>query len=166
MSNNNSTSSIHSISQHESSSIKVDMRDSLTTPHSNSSNPFAFIPDQLAALQDPKNIELLHLYGGLKGLEKGLHADTKTGLNPNTSIDSNITLNDVTNDKDQLKEKTEYIEDIDQPKHHEITHDATGPYAKRIAIFGSNVLPPVKGKSLLQLMWMAFNDKTLVNINI
>ncbi|CAO3632203.1 unnamed protein product [Mucor fragilis] len=35
-------------------------------------------------------------------------------------------------------------------------------FAQRYSIFGKNALPPVKGKSIFQLMWMAFNDKTLI----
>ncbi|KAI9339257.1 PMCA-type calcium-translocating P-type ATPase [Pilaira anomala] len=137
------------------------MRDALTTPHSNPTNPFAFTPDQLAALQDPKNIELLHTYGGLDGVAKGLHANVHTGLDPHTSFDSNITLMDITHDKQQIKDSimTEHVESVEQQ--HPTEH-ITGPYAKRSQIFGLNLLPPVKGKNLFQLMWLAFNDKTLI----
>lgn len=161
MSTLNDTSSIHSISQHDT--VKLDMRDALTTPHSNPSNPFAFTPDQLAALQDPKNIDLLHTYGGLEGVARGLHANVHTGLDPHTTIDANVTLLDITNDKQQIKDASvTVIEDttaIIEPQH-------TGPYAQRSNVFGANVLPPVKGKNIFQLMWLAFNDKTLVIIYI
>jgi hypothetical protein len=172
---NKSTSSLNSISQHdESSVIKVDMRgNSLYTPHNNPENPFAFTPQQLSALQDPKNIELLHTYGGLDGVAQGLHADTGNGLNPNRKIDSNITLNDITSDKQQIKapgSDVEYVEDVegvedvqDKSAPKTAMPTPTGPYAKRMTVFGANVLPAVKGKNLFQLMWMAFNDKTLVN---
>ncbi|OAD07131.1 hypothetical protein MUCCIDRAFT_19942, partial [Mucor lusitanicus CBS 277.49] len=106
------------------------------------SNPFAFTPDQLAALQDPKNIDLLHTYGGLDGVAKGLHADVHHGLTPNTTADKHITLNDITLDASKLT--------------------TASTFAQRYSIFGRNALPPVKGKSIFQLMWMAFNDKTLI----
>ena len=32
----------------------------------------------------------------------------------------------------------------------------------RIQVYGANVLPPVKTKSILELMWLALHDKTLV----
>ncbi|KAI9251295.1 PMCA-type calcium-translocating P-type ATPase [Helicostylum pulchrum] len=157
MSTLNDTSSLHSLNQHES--VKLDMRDALTTPHSITTNPFAFTPDQLAALQDPKNIDLLNTYGGLDGVARGLHANVHKGLDPHTSIDSNITLLDITNDKQQIKDSSvTVIEDttaIIEPQH-------TGPYAKRSNVFGANVLPPVKGKNIFQLMWLAVNDKTLI----
>lgn len=180
--NNKSTSSLHSISQQDESSsiVKLDMRgDSLYTPHNDPENPFAFTPQQLSALQDPKNIELLHTYGGLEGVAKGLHANIHHGLDPSYKIDSNITLNDITFDKQQIKESASVAEpalqeDIEEeedkskkklkksPTALGLPPTPTGPFAKRMTIFGANVLPTVKGKNLFQLMWMAFNDKTLV----
>lgn len=137
------------------------MRDALTTLHSNPNNPFAFTPNQLAALQDPKNIDLLHTFGGLDGVAKGLHANVHTGLDPLTIFSPNITLHDITYDKQQIKEQI--VTADPEPIETELIQH-TGPYAKRATFFGANVLPPVKGKNLLQLMWLAFNDKTLVNI--
>lgn len=156
MSFNNSSTQL----QNESSSIKVDMRDALTTPHSDPDNPFAFRPEQLAALHDPKNIELLHTFGGLDGVAKGLHANVHTGLDPNTVFSPHITLYDITNDKQQIKDQVNSEDHVIPP----ITEEHTGPYAKRATYFGSNILPVVKGKNLFDLMWIAFNDKTLVNI--
>lgn len=136
--------------------ISVDMRDNLTTPHSNPSNPFAFTPDQLSALQDPKNISLLHAYGGLNGVSKGLHANIQRGLSAQSTIDSNITLNEIISDQSLIKQSN-LNNETNEP-----LRDDGKPFYQRRAIFGENVLPAVKGKSLLQLMWMAFNDKTLV----
>ncbi|KAI8878784.1 PMCA-type calcium-translocating P-type ATPase [Backusella circina FSU 941] len=119
------------------------MRDTLTTPHNNPNNPFAFTPDQLAALHDPKNIELLHTYGGLKGVARGLHTNIHSGLVPNTVLDKNIHLSSITSDVELY-----------------------GPFAKRVEIFGANVLPPAKVKNIFQLMWMAFKDKTLILLAI
>ncbi|RCH85954.1 hypothetical protein CU097_006847, partial [Rhizopus azygosporus] len=136
--------------------ISVDMRDNLTTPHSNPSNPFAFTPDQLSALQDPKNISLLHAYGGLNGVSKGLHANIQRGLSAQSTIDSNITLNEIISDQSLIKQSN-LNNETNEP-----LRDDGKPFYQRRAIFGENVLPAVKGKSLLQLMWMAFNDKTLI----
>lgn len=153
-------------------SIQVDMRESLTTPHSNPSNPFAFTPDQLAALQDPKNIDLLHTYGGLDGVAQGLHADVHHGLTPNTTADKHITLKDITLDSSKLTSASSVMStDADQdqaPPNKQLKKSATShsiipsQFAQRYSIFGKNALPPVKGKSIFQLMWMAFNDKTLI----
>jgi Ca2+-transporting ATPase len=163
--NNDTSSSINTQNEY-----KVNMRESLTTPHSNPSNPFAFTPDQLAALHDPKNIELLHVFGGLEGVAKGLHADIRQGLNPNTTFDQHVTLQDITLDSSKLvTESSTQIEDINEPTlkksstFNTLSDHVTGPYAERAKIFGANVLPPVKSKSIFQLMWLAFNDKTLVS---
>ncbi|KAG1551035.1 hypothetical protein G6F51_002092 [Rhizopus arrhizus] len=136
-------------------SISVDMRDQLMTPHSDPSNPFAFTPDQLSALQDPKNIQLLHAYGGLNGVAKGLHANIKSGLTSSDDFDSKVTLNDITLDQSLIKEASPSVQQT------EIKEDGK-PFHKRRSIFGENILPEVKGKNLFQLMWMAFNDKTLI----
>ncbi|KAI8647717.1 PMCA-type calcium-translocating P-type ATPase [Parasitella parasitica] len=154
-------------------SIQVDMRESLTTPHSDSTNPFAFTPDQLSALQDPKNIELLHIYGGLDGVARGLHADVHHGLIPNTTADKHITLNDITLDACKLTTATSATDLPDdqqqaQGKEPKLKKSATShsiipsEFAQRYSVFGKNALPAVKGKSIFQLMWMAFNDKTLI----
>lgn len=163
--NNDTSSSINTQNEY-----KVDMRESLTTPHSNPSNPFAFTPEQLAALHDPKNMELLHTFGGLEGVENGLHTDIHQGLNPNTTFDKHITLQDITLDPSKLttESNTIQVEDINEPRLNQsptsltLPEHITGPYAERAKIFGANVLPPAKAKNIFQLMWLAFNDKTLV----
>lgn len=35
------------------------------------------------------------------------------------------------------------------------------PFAERQSVFGTNVLPEAKSKSFLELLWNAYNDKTL-----
>ncbi|KAF7720873.1 hypothetical protein EC973_005882 [Apophysomyces ossiformis] len=40
------------------------------------------------------------------------------------------------------------------------------PFAQRQAVFGRNVLPEAKSKSFLQLLWAAYNDKTLIMLTI
>lgn len=148
---------------------KIDMREFLAVPHNQENNPFAFIPDQLSALHDPKNLDLLYIYGGLKGVAKGLHTDIHEGLNPATSIQSNITLKDITSDTSKLQTATQHIENVHSSSSlssttaaHNKESNTADPYAKRTSIFGSNRLPPVKGKNIFQLMWMAFQDKTLI----
>ncbi|KAI9283425.1 PMCA-type calcium-translocating P-type ATPase [Sporodiniella umbellata] len=136
-------------------SVSVEMRDHLTTPHADPHNPFAFTADQLSALQDPKNIELLHAYGGLQGIAKGLHTNAKEGLSPAQSIQSHISISDITHDKALIKPPASASQPAD------IVEDGK-PFHQRRALFGENVLPVVKGKNLFQLMWMAFNDKTLI----
>ncbi|KAI8991185.1 hypothetical protein BDF20DRAFT_909002 [Mycotypha africana] len=167
--------------------VKLDMRESLKVPHSDPSNPFAFIPDQLSALHDPKNIELLHIYGGMDGLEKGLHTDRNHGLSQlytptNQPSYQPISLKDITSDPSQLKDPSPSDAaavapaPAAEPTHNRIKKSHTGLSIKsatndthhshqdtvRSGIFGINTLPPVKAKNIFQLMWMAFQDKTLI----
>ncbi|CAO3621403.1 unnamed protein product [Cunninghamella blakesleeana] len=124
--------------------IKVDMID-YTLPHNNEQNPFAFSPDQLSALMDPKNLPLLHTFGGLEGVARGLHANPTTGLPSDQpdKITNTITLNQIQNNEPSQPSSLS----LDDP---------------RVSIFGNNVLPPVKSKNIFQLMWIAFQDKTLI----
>jgi hypothetical protein len=43
-------------------------------------NPFAFSPDQLSMLYNPKSLGVFHALGGLEGIAKGLRTDVKAGL--------------------------------------------------------------------------------------
>ncbi|RCH82402.1 plasma membrane calcium, partial [Rhizopus stolonifer] len=156
--------------------VKIDLRDNLS-PHNDPSNPFAFTPEQLSSLMDPKNLPLLRSYGGLEGVARGLHVDLKAGLTPNAPKHPHITLDQVIKEKDD----SIYVEEIDvkrTPTIHSIgrqlTHrtDTTVPvpdasaFPQRKAIFGSNVLPETETKSIFQLMWIAFQDKTLILLAI
>ena len=149
--------------------VKLDLNDHLT-PHNDSSNLFAFVPSQLSALMDPKNLPLLHAFGGLQGVAKGLHVDLQTGLVPNQKIQNHVTMNDL-----QPASTTSNSEPPEPRIRHRsmtVLSTATGAtrtepataFPQRVAVFGDNVLPEVKAKSIFQLMWMAFQDKTLVCI--
>jgi magnesium-transporting ATPase (P-type) len=136
-------------------------------PHDDPGNPFAFTTDQLAALYDPKNIELLAAYGGLEGVAKGLHSNVKTGLSSDEQAPFEpVTLTDIIDNQVDNKD-AESREAKKEQKHSSLSsHTATDSrFAQRIANFGANVLPEAKGKNIFQLMWMAFKDKTLVCLN-
>ncbi|KAI7860205.1 PMCA-type calcium-translocating P-type ATPase [Circinella umbellata] len=152
--------------------VKIDLRDHLT-PHNDPSNVFAFTSDQLSALMDPKNLPLLQSYGGLKGVAKGLHANVQSGLVPNTKIQQPVTLNECMalgrNDhyEDNLPRQT-------RARSMTVLSNATGAtrqeptnaFPQRVNVFGANILPDVKSKSIFQLMWMAFQDKTLILLTV
>ncbi|CAO3613454.1 unnamed protein product [Mucor fragilis] len=160
-----------------SDEVKIDLRDNLS-PHNDPSNPFAFVPEQLSSLMDPKNVPLLRTYGGLEGVARGLHVDLASGLTPNAPAHQNITLDQVVRDKDD----SVYVEEIEfkrTPTVHslggrQLTHrtDATVPapdltaFPQRKAVFGANVLPETESKSIFALMWIAFQDKTLILLAI
>ncbi|KAI8982515.1 PMCA-type calcium-translocating P-type ATPase [Pilobolus umbonatus] len=156
--------------------VKIDLTDHLT-PHNDASNPFAFTPEQLNALIDPKNIPLLATFGGLEGVARGLQANLDTGLIPNEQIHQKISLSQIVKEKDDSL----YVEEMEFKRTNtihslgrQLTHktDATVPlpnesaFTQRRRAFGANVLPESKSKSIFQLMWMAFQDKTLILLTI
>ncbi|KAG0178616.1 hypothetical protein DFQ29_003219 [Apophysomyces sp. BC1021] len=94
-----------------STETKLDMRENLTTPHNDPSNPFAFTPEQLSALMDPKNLALLRTYGGLDGVTRGIHANLQSGLVEDAKIETSVTLCDVMSESIQ-KESVQHAEHI------------------------------------------------------
>ena len=50
------------------------------------SNPFAFTPQDLAKLHDPKNVQVLRGMGGVRGLLLGLRSDAHQGLSSDESV--------------------------------------------------------------------------------
>jgi P-type Ca2+ transporter type 2C len=52
------------------------------------SGPFAFTPDQLAKLIDPKDVDLLKSHGGVKGITEGLRVNPDTGLSSDEGLET------------------------------------------------------------------------------
>ncbi|KAI9013962.1 PMCA-type calcium-translocating P-type ATPase [Phycomyces nitens] len=142
--------------------VKITIKDP-TIPHNNPDNLFAFDPEQLSVLVDPKNLPLLHTFGGLQGIARGLHADLVNGLSPHELVKNPITLADI-NTQLELKLQLQPV----------LTNKSTGSgsgskgtgFTARTAIFGTNILPPAKVKTIFELMWMAMKDKTLILLTV
>ncbi|KAI8991524.1 PMCA-type calcium-translocating P-type ATPase [Mycotypha africana] len=155
--------------------VKIDLRDNLT-PHNDPNNHFAFTPDQLSALIDPKNLPLLRSYGGLAGVARGLHVDLQQGLTPNAPNHPRITLNQILNEKDESAsveevefKRTSTVHSLGRQLTHRTDVTATpdiNAFPQRKSVFGTNILPETESKNLLQLMWIAFQDKTLILLAI
>ncbi|RUS17440.1 hypothetical protein BC937DRAFT_89981 [Endogone sp. FLAS-F59071] len=116
-------------------------RDSATTPllsdSAHASGPFGIDSNELARLIDPKNPELLKRLGGVSRICTLLRVDPTTGLSPDEqSFEIGV---------DAAKDK---------------------PFADRRRVFGENVLPAAKSKSYIELVWEAYNDKTLIMLTI
>lgn len=152
--------------------VRIDLRDHLSS-HQDPSNPFAFTHEQLGALIDPKNLPLLRAYGGLEGVARGLHSDLRSGLIPNAPNHQPITLDQVIKEKreDSVLEELARVPTIHSLGARQLTHrtditittpDITA-FPQRRKTFGANVLPETSSKSIFQLMWIAFQDKTLVS---
>jgi Ca2+-transporting ATPase len=59
-------------------------------------NPFAYSPEQLAKLHDPKNMDVLRAMGGMFGLVFGLRTHIHEGLSPDeTALENPVTFLDV-----------------------------------------------------------------------
>ncbi|KAF7730071.1 hypothetical protein EC973_003017 [Apophysomyces ossiformis] len=144
---------------------KLDMRENLTTPHNDPTNPFAFTAEQLSALMDPKNLGLLRIYGGLQGVARGIHADLQSGLDEDLRIENAITLDDIMTES--TEKETSVVQQEQQ--HQQLPEQQQGAqesFAQRKLMFGDNTLPPAKSKNILQLMWMAMKDKTLILLTV
>ncbi|KAF2688242.1 calcium transporting P-type ATPase-like protein [Lentithecium fluviatile CBS 122367] len=132
-------------------------------------NPFAFSPGQLGKLYNPKSLAAFYALGGLEGIEKGLQSDRKAGL----SVDEQycprtVTFEDATtprSSEDPSKSSPEQ-----EVRRSETTKTTAEPgkesFADRKRVFSDNRLPVRKPKSILQLAWIAYNDKVLILLTI
>ena len=118
--------------------------------------PFAFKPYHLASLIDPRSLESLEAIGGINGLLAGLGVDSTNGLN-------------VGGERSESKDSPAVVTTAPTYKtgetEGELTHEGatyTSTAEDRRRVYGSNVLPVRRSKSLLELMWLALKDKVLV----
>ncbi|KAJ4419548.1 plasma membrane calcium [Neurospora sp. IMI 360204] len=139
-------------------------------------NPFAFTPGQLNKMFNPKSLSAFWKLGGLAGLEKGLRTDRKAGLSMDeVQVDGRVTFDEATtarpsgNSPDKPKAATETVlakTDSHAAEHHHKKHHEDDHYTSRKHVFSDNRLPEKKGKSLLALMWITYNDKVLILLSI
>jgi Ca2+-transporting ATPase len=126
-------------------------------------NKFAFSPGQLSKLLNPKSLSAFYALGGLDGLEKGLRSDRKAGL----SVDEQY-LDDTVTFEEATAPKTSQTPTKGTPngglQHTKSEPAAAGKesFVDRKRVFSDNRLPERKPKNLLQLAWMAYNDKVLI----
>ncbi|KAI9032755.1 PMCA-type calcium-translocating P-type ATPase [Phycomyces nitens] len=97
---------------------------------------FGVTAEQLVDMVDRKDLDFLDQLGGVDGLARALHSHPTRGL---SSTDCGMIGPVNTADPDKEDRGCE-----------------------RIEAFGTNVLPTVEQASLWQLMWIAFQDKTLI----
>jgi len=138
-------------------------------------NNFAFSQGQLNKLINPKSLSTFYALGGLAGLEKGLRTDRKAGLSVDEGdLDGTVSFDDA---KAAAKRSPAVASDDSKAPLARIdSKDSTPPvrsggssqdsFYDRKRIFSDNRLPVKKGKSLLQLMWITYNDKVLILLSI
>ncbi|KAL5354785.1 plasma membrane calcium [Pseudogymnoascus australis] len=130
-------------------------------------NKFAFTPGQMSKLIDPKSLSAFYAFGGIQGLESGLRTDRLGGLSSDEaflygtiSLEEAITIPPLKHPP--MTHRTEYESPRPLVK-------AQGPdqlFSDRRRIFGENRVPEKKPKNILQLAWMAYNDRVLILLTI
>lgn len=118
--------------------------------------PFRFRPYHLASLVDPKNLEALEGMGGIIGLLAGLGANPITGLRIGSNFPPSpeppaVVVTDPAGEKGEAE--VPYIH---------AGPPFSGSIDDRKRVYGPNVLPARKSRSLLELMWLALKDKVLI----
>ena len=117
-------------------------------------SPFYFNPSQLTSLVNPKSLNSLIELGGVTRLIEGLGTHMYHGLSPWSFRRFPDVMADQVVDGDG---GGDCINSQDPCK---------ATFEDRKRIYGINILPPRRSKSLLFLMWLAFTDKVLVRIVI
>lgn len=138
-------------------------------------NAFAFSQGQLNKLINPKNLAAFYALGGLAGLEKGLRTNRRTGLSIDESdLDGTVSFGDATTAGKSASSppatsdsKTPFARTDTKSTLHSGRPPASGDaFFDRKRVFKDNRLPVKKGKSLLQIMWITYNDKVLILLSI
>lgn len=126
-------------------------------------NPFAFTPGQLNKMFDPKSLSAFYKMGGLSGLEKGLRTNRSEGLSVDeVALSGRVGFEEATAHIHDKETKGEAVVRTDSNATHAARNDAAEAFASRKRVFKDNRLPEKKGKTLLQLMWITYNDKVLM----
>ena len=190
--NNHQTTSTGNEERNDISTMYYSSIDMIRAAHYDPKNPFAFTAEQLSTLVEKRDLKFLNDIGGILGMAKGLHSDIMQGIAENERyLLRSIALNDLasaastcnkstTSDDDDSDENDEDILDEDvlayctveeYEKYYNgkknVDDDDSGDekemHRQRKLVFGKNILPCIRHKSLWRLIWLALQDKTLVN---
>lgn len=131
-------------------------RQELLSEPSVDNNPFAFSPNQLNKLLNPKSLPVFQALGGIQGIATGLHTDLQSGL----SVDESTAPRHITFD-----EATDTSAKSKETDHSRAPGDGQ-PFQDRIRIHGRNTLPPKKVTPLWRLVWNAYNDTVLIVLTV
>ncbi|KAH6678620.1 hypothetical protein B0J14DRAFT_327021 [Halenospora varia] len=139
-------------------------------------NSFAYSQGQLNKLINPKSLPAFYAVGGLTGLEKGLRTDRKSGLSLDEGdLDGTVSFDEALTaarnaSPGSSDDKKTPITRVDSKESRNSlprsTPAADSAFYDRKRIFSDNRLPVKKGKSLLELMWITYNDKVLILLSV
>jgi Ca2+-transporting ATPase len=127
-------------------------------------NKFAFSPGQLNKLLNPKSFGAFRAMGGLRGLEKGLRTDMRSGLSVDeTTLDGTVSFDDAVSPDTTPKSASPKSS---PPAEGSITEHAKNDFTDRRRVYGDNKLPERKLKTIWELAWIAYNDKVLILLTV
>ncbi|KAL7960335.1 calcium P-type ATPase [Trichoderma compactum] len=130
-------------------------------------NPFAFSPGQLNKMFNPKSLAAFYKLGGLRGLERGLRSDRKAGLSTEENLlEGSVTFGEATSKKNDKPNGDAPAPPAQAVRVTSQSSREQRGFEDRYRVFRDNRLPEKKGKSLLQLMWITYNDKVLILLSI
>jgi len=141
--------------------------------------PFRFRPYQLAHMLGWKDAATLGSLGGTQGILKGLGTNAVTGLSATAlATDSGAVAHHAETERVAALEQNKGVGKGASQRHERGSMDKTdvpmspvsfdealardGSVDDRRNIYGSNILPTRRSKSLRELMWLALKDKVLV----
>ncbi len=135
-------------------------------------NPFAFSPGQLTKMFNPKSLSAFYRLGGLVGIEKGLRSNRDTGLSIDEKhLHGTVSFEEATAQSSKLS--NESVESTESPvtsakpaANAPAQHGSDDAFFDRKRVYKDNRLPEKKGKSLLELIWITYNDKVLILLSI
>ncbi|TDZ15396.1 Calcium-transporting ATPase 2 [Colletotrichum orbiculare MAFF 240422] len=118
-------------------------------------NPFAFSPGQLNKLLNPKSLSAFKALGGLRGIARGIQTDVRSGLSVDeTGVKSTISFSEAVDPSSEFKPADQH------------NAPTNAPFADRSRVYGRNVLPPKKGKSIWQLMYVELSEKVIILLSV
>ena len=121
-------------------------------------NPFAFSPEQLSKLLNPKSLAVYQALGGIQGIATGLQSNIHSGLSVDEStVARHVSFDEATNPQSPTKEK-----EVDS----RIPNTNGQPFEDRIRVHGRNELPLKKSTPLWKLIWNAYNDTVLIVLSV
>ncbi|PYH68142.1 putative P-type calcium ATPase [Aspergillus vadensis CBS 113365] len=132
-------------------------------------NKFAFAPGHLNKLLNPKSLGAFHALGGLRGIEKGLRTDARSGLSMDEGdLDGTVSFEDATSTQtSESLPKTASSTPTSPPRTDTgSSKHVENAFGDRSRVYGRNKLPERKAKSFLELAWIAYNDKVLILLTI
>jgi Ca2+-transporting ATPase len=130
-------------------------------------NKFAFSPGQLNKLLNPKSFGAFRALGGLRGLEKGLRTDVRSGLSVDeTTLDGTVSFDDVVSQNTTPKSASPKSSPPPAQGSGSVAEQGKDDFTDRRRIYGDNKLPERKLKTIWELAWIAYNDKVLILLTV